>query len=218
MLALRLAAAEVRFTERADGDFSAAVRDERGAREQSIISRDWKTAKQVHGARVVVVDHATGIVGEADALVTRDPRVALAVRTADCAPVAFGSTEGIVAVAHAGWRGLLEGVLIATVATMRDLGAKQIEAALGPCIRAECYEFGIGDLDSIERRFGPVVRGETSAGHPALDVPAGVRAALAEVDIALSHDTGHCTACDSRWFSHRARQEPQRQATAVWVA
>ena len=220
MLAYRLGPAEVRFTGRAEGDLSANAGAARDARQLAIVDRAWRTAKQVHGARVVVVDEhtASGSIGEADALVTTDPAVALAVRIADCAPVAFAG-GGVAAIAHAGWRGLLEGVLANTVATMRELGAPSVEAALGPCVHAECYEFGADDLDAIAERFGASVRSETSTGAPALDVPAAVRAALAAVDVDLVEDASICTACDAgSYWSHRARGEVERQAGVVWLA
>ena len=80
--------------------------------------------------------------------------------------------------AHAGWRGLMAGVIPRTVDRMRALGAGEITAALGPCIHAECYEFSPDDLDTVAARLGDGVRSLTRGGAPALDVPAAVRAAL----------------------------------------
>ncbi len=94
---------------------------------------------------------------EGDALVTTRPGVVLAVLTADCAPVALASPEGVVAVAHAGWKGAEVGILEATVEVMRAHGATHIDAALGPCIGPCCYEFGPADLDRLAARFGPAV-------------------------------------------------------------
>jgi len=176
----------------------------------------WSWLCQVHGATVRVVDAPGGVQGaEGDALVTAVPGVALAVFTADCAPVALSSPEGIVGVVHAGWRGTEAGVVEAAVAAMRELGATHVEAVLGPCIRAECYEFGEHDLDRVAARFGAAVRGRTSAGRPSLDLPATVAAALVGVGAELVDDHGGCTACSRDWFSHRARGETQRQATVV---
>lgn len=220
MLAYRLGPAEVRFTGRAEGDLSANAGDARRERQRSVANRVWCTAKQVHGAGVVVVDRTTpdGGIGEADALVTTDPDVAVAVRIADCAPVALAG-GGVAAMVHAGWRGLVAGVLGETVKQMRELGATSIEAALGPCVHAECYEFGADDLDAVAATFGDRVRATSEAGSPALDVPAAVRAALEALDVRLVHDAAVCTACDAdRYWSHRARGERQRQAGVVWLA
>jgi copper oxidase (laccase) domain-containing protein len=91
-----------------------------------------------------------------------------------------------------------------------------VVAALGPCIHAECYEFSDTDLAAVAAALGDEVRGVTSTGAPALDVPAAVRAALAGVDVQLVHDVDVCTACSTAHYSHRARAELERQAVVVW--
>jgi len=162
---------------------------------------------------VSIAGGAQGVTG--DALVTAAPDVALAVFTADCAPVALVSPEGVIGMVHAGWRGLEAGVVDNAVETMRRMGATRIDAALGPCIRPGCYEFGDVDLDRLAARLGPSIRARTSAGRPALDLPAAVSAALERAGAALVTDRGDCTACSEEWFSHRARGEEQRQATVI---
>ncbi len=118
---------------------------------------------------------------------------------------------------HAGWRGLLAGVLPATVEQMRALGATEITAWLGPCIRPRCYEFGADDLAVVAQRLGEEVRATTAWGTPALDVAAGVRRSLAEAGVASIIDSGVCTACSPVHFSHRARGDVGRQAAQVWL-
>lgn len=214
---MRLGAAEVRFTTVTDGDFSdAASPREREASQRAVADLAWRTVRQVHGSAVAVVGRDTDSSGvEADALVTSAPNLALAVRTADCAPIALAGGD-VIGVAHGGWRGLMAGVVHETVAAMRAAGADRIVAALGPCIHAECYEFTGDELDAVTARFGSAVRGSTSAGAPALDLPAVVRAVLAEDGIELRHDAGICTACSESHWSHRARGDTQRQATVIW--
>ena len=176
---MRLHAAEVRWTSRADGDMRAYD------------DPSWTRLHQVHGARVVVVDAAGARTGEdADAAVTIVPGARLAVLTADCAPVALASPEGVIGAVHAGWRGLEAGVVEAAVARMRELGASRVEAALGPCIHAECYD---------------------------IDMPAAVHAALARAGAELVHDEDVCTACSSDHWSWRARHDDERQAMVVWI-
>ncbi len=100
---------------------------------------------QVHGRAVATVadpwpDDARP---RADALVTDRPGVALAILTADCAPVLLSDAEArVVGAAHAGWKGALAGVTDATVAAMEALGATRarIAAAVGPCIAQASYE------------------------------------------------------------------------------
>ncbi|HEV7888495.1 MAG TPA: polyphenol oxidase family protein [Acidimicrobiales bacterium] len=200
-----LGPAEVRFTSRADGD-------------QRTGPEPWTRLRQVHGTRVVVVEEPGGGTGEeADAAVTQVRGAHLAVFTADCAPVALASPEGVIGAAHAGWRGLAGGVLEHTVEAMRSLGASRIEAALGPCIHPECYEFGTAELDAVAASLGHTVRGRTADGRPALNLPAGVRAALTRVGVSLVHVDEACTACSPDCFSHRARGDEERQAMVVWL-
>ena len=212
--------ARFRFTTAADGNLSILQddADSLATRRRAVVDLPWTWLRQVHGADVVVVDTPGGGSGlAADAAVTAVPGAALAVQTADCAPVALLSPEGVVGVAHAGWRGLDHGVLPAAVAAMRRLGAGEVRAVLGPCIHAECYEFGADDLDRLADRFGPGVRGTTAAGAPALDVPAAVRASLAKVGVEQVDDVDVCTACDTGYFSHRARADAGRQSAVAWL-
>lgn len=164
----------------------------------------------MHGAGVVIAT-APGHRPEGDAIVTTTPGLPIAIRVADCAPVAL-LADGVVGVVHAGWRGILAGVIPAAMDAMRSLGATDIRAHLGPCIHAECYEFGSTDLEAIAARLGDGVRRTTSWGTPALDVPAAVRTELPGVD-----DVGICTACSSEHWSHRARGDAQRQAVVAWI-
>jgi YfiH family protein len=205
------------FTDRADGDFAIEVAtDDLRA---GVVPGRWSWLRQVHGADVRVVRRPGEHAGEeGDALVTRVAGAPLAVQTADCGGVVLVSPEGVVGVAHAGWRGLAAGVVADTVAAMRELGAVSIEARLGPMIHPECYEFGAEDLDAVAAALGPVVRSQTAAGAPALDVPAAVEAALAAEGVRVVEGSPGCTACHpERWFSHRARQESGRMAAVVWL-
>lgn len=183
----------------------------------------WSWLRQVHRNRVFTVTRpGEWAENEGDGLVTDRPGCTLAVFTADCAPivlVAEGSDTDnpVVGVAHAGWRGLACGVVEATVAAMRNLGAGHIRAHLGPCIHPARYEFGPDDLASVTAMLGPEVAGTTQWGTPALDMPAGVTAALRRVGIESVLDEGVCTAEDPRYYSHRARGEVQRQAGVVWL-
>ncbi len=174
--------------------------------------------RQVHDAGVVTVtapgEHAGA---EADAAVTAIPGAVVAVATADCVPVVL-LADGAVGVAHAGWRGLVAGVVEAAVAALADLGHAPHRAVVGPCIRPARYQFGPDDLDRVASRWGDGVRSVTHSGAPALDVVAGVRAALDEAGVHDVVDEGLCTAADpDRYWSHRARAEAGRMATVAWL-
>ena len=206
-----------RFTTRADGDLAVGS-DGVAARRMALVDLPWTWLHQVHGAEVVTVTRPGEHAGaEADAAVTAVPGAVLAVQAADCAPVAL-LADGVVGVAHAGWRVLVAGVLPAAVAAMRAIGAGEVRALLGPCVHPGCYELGEPALGEVEALLGPSVVSRTTGGAPALDLPAAVSASLAGVGVALDPGGTTCTACapDTAW-SHRARREAGRQAALAWL-
>lgn len=153
---------------------------------------------------------------DADALVATDAEAALAVFSADCATVALASPEGLMGAVHAGWKGVLAGVVDRAVEAIWALGATAVFAGLGPCIRAECYEFGPTDLDRVAAAVGPEVRAVTRWGTPALDLPAAVGSALAASGAELVVSDGTCTGCSPDHYSYRASGAVERQALVVW--
>jgi hypothetical protein len=198
------------------GDAPGAVRENRKrlARTQSLsLPEVWVWLDQVHGADVATVSEP-GSHPTADAAVTAVAGLPLVVLTADCAPIAIADDRAV-GVVHAGWRGLLAGVVSAAVEALRALGDGEVRAEIGPCIRPAHYEFGADDLAALAARFGPVVVGETVDGRPALDLAAGVRAAFAECGVGTITDDGTCTYADTRYFSHRRDGVTGRQAVVV---
>jgi purine-nucleoside/S-methyl-5'-thioadenosine phosphorylase / adenosine deaminase len=200
------------------GAFVHAVDPPVEARRRAVVDAPWTWLRQVHGDTVVTVAApGDGAGSKGDASVTATDGCVLAVLTADCAPVALVSSEGVVAAVHAGWRGLAGGVLERAVDAVRNLGGgSDIRAVLGPCIHAECYEFGTGDLATVVTALGEEVRSTTADGEPALDVPAAVRASLRRAGVSDLHDVDVCTACSDEYFSWRARGELARQALVAW--
>jgi len=105
------------------------------------------TLFQIHSGKVVITDTGfeVGSLPRADALVTKTPGLVIGVLTADCAPVLLADSKaGVIAAAHAGWRGALAGILENTISTMEEMGAarENIAAAVGPCIAQVSYEVG----------------------------------------------------------------------------
>ncbi len=156
MIDLELGRAHVRFTDRDEGDMGHGgayvheVHPDVEARRRRVVDLPWTWLRQVHGEDVVRVDApGEGAGSRADAVITDRPGCALAVLTADCAPVVLVSEEGAIGVVHAGWKGALAGVLQRSVKELRALGATQLRAVIGPCIHAECYEFGEEDLSRV---------------------------------------------------------------------
>ncbi|MGP3699285.1 peptidoglycan editing factor PgeF [Rhodobacter sp. NSM] len=167
------------------------------------------TVDQVHSPDVL---HVTGPVAnrpKADALVTTTPGLAIAVLTADCQPVLMADAEaGVVAAAHAGWRGTRSGVLEATVEAMEGLGARRerIAAVIGPTISQRAYEVGpefveeFLDEDPESARFFAQGNGDRAL----FDLPAFGLARLRAAGVGHAEWTRHCTYHDpDRFFSYR---------------
>jgi YfiH family protein len=166
---------------------------------------------QVHGADVIRVDRPwkPGQGPRTDAMVTDRPEIALGIVTADCAPVLFTNPRGdIVGAAHAGWRGAVAGVLEATVAAMRALGAAQVQAVVGPCIGQASYEVGADLRDAVLARDPADARFFEAGQRPErwqFDLP-GYCAARLEAAGAGAHVLVADTLSDAdRFFSHRRR-------------
>ncbi|HVA13598.1 MAG TPA: peptidoglycan editing factor PgeF [Stellaceae bacterium] len=170
------------------------------------------TVHQIHSSEVVPVDAPWPQAERprADAMVTTRKGLALGVLTADCAPVLFADERaGIVAAAHAGWRGAVGGVLEATVAAMLREGASltRVIAAVGPCIGFNSYEVGpefpapFLAQDPDHARF---FRAAPRPRHHLFDLPGYVRSRLAAAGVKHIDGTGGDTARDAeRFFSYR---------------
>jgi purine-nucleoside/S-methyl-5'-thioadenosine phosphorylase / adenosine deaminase len=170
---------------------------------------------QVHSADVAVIEApqnkltAAGDAPRADALVTTTPGLALSILTADCQPVLFADSEaGVIGAAHAGWKGLLAGVLENTVKTMVDMGAMRgnITAVIGPCISQRHYEVGpefFEDFMALDRDYSRFFA--SGLGDRMLfDLPGLGLLKLREAGLAQAEWTGHCTYADAeRFYSYR---------------
>lgn len=214
------------FTTRPDGSFEVPAPDagdgdagRHAARWALLTGHPTTWLRQHHGTTVVRVDTPGDRAGcPADAAVTVVPGAALAVVTADCAPIVLVGPRSV-GIVHAGWRGLHDGVIPRTIDAMADLGdaPDAIAATLGPCISAPHYAFGAADLDAMAARFGDAVRSRDRTGAPALDMRTAVRIALTRAGVGAFDVVDECTAADGeRFFSWRARRDAGRQAT--WVA
>ncbi|MGR3448180.1 MAG: polyphenol oxidase family protein, partial [Paracoccus sp. (in: a-proteobacteria)] len=134
---------------RRSSDQADMVRVNRGrvAQAMGVPAASLATVKQVHSADVVTLAAGEDVEAirdqRADGIVTARRDVALAVLTADCQPILLADPQaGVIGACHAGWRGALSGVIEATVAVMRALGATQIRAVIGPSISQRAYEVG----------------------------------------------------------------------------
>jgi len=160
------------------------------------------TAGQVHGSSIRSVTrpgHEPGC----DALLTITRGITLAVAAADCMSLLY-TVPGAVAAMHAGWRGAaagLPGTTLHALCAAAGVPARAAHVALGPCIRACCYEIG----PDVARLF-PASTVRTVDGRLHLDLPGVARIQLLDAGLPAQalEDTGACTACERDWyFSHR---------------
>jgi YfiH family protein len=176
--------------------------------------------RQVHGTDVVVHDGAAAADPKADAAVTFEPGRVLAIMTADCLPVVLASRDGTrVGVAHAGWRGLVAGVIENTVAAL-DVRAADVVAWLGPAIGPAAFEVG----GEVRDAFIADDRGATAAFAPnsrdrwQADLYALARRRLARLGVLDVAGGGACTYTESdRWYSFRRERDGGRMATLAWL-
>jgi YfiH family protein len=166
---------------------------------------------QVHGTHVVRVSKpwSSGNGPSADAMVTDRPGTGLVVITADCAPVLLADAHrGVVAAAHAGWRGAVAGILERTVDAMRALGASRIDAAIGPCIGPESYQVG-PDLRHDVLQASPWAETcflpDPDPARFRFDLARYCAARLRQAGVAVHTVTADTCAEPDRFFSHRRR-------------
>jgi purine-nucleoside/S-methyl-5'-thioadenosine phosphorylase / adenosine deaminase len=169
---------------------------------------------QVHGAEVVLATPDWSQRPHADGIVATTPGLTLLVRAADCVPVLLvAADQGVVGAAHSGRPGLVAGVVPATVARMRDLGAGHIDAWIGPHVCGRCYEVP-EQMRSDVAAVVPDSYAETSWGTPSLDLAAGLRAQLGELDVSV-HDASRCTRESADLYSYRRDGERAGRLAAL---
>jgi YfiH family protein len=157
-------------------------------------------ASQVHGAGVLWVE-GPGFAGEGDAMITRTPNLILAIRVADCVPIIVAGT-GVVAVIHAGWRGLVAGVIETCIGQME--GAGPLVASVGPRICSDCYEVGSEVVAGISESVPPAVFVRNGRPKPHVDLGAAAAHQLCAAGVSEVEVLSECTRCDPRFWSHRA--------------
>ena len=225
---------QLAFTTQAEGNLALHVNDDprlvaenRARLEDSIGVRRFSLnfMNQIHSTLIHAVDGAQRTswsdpeVPTCDALVDPSGLEPLAVMVADCLPVLFvgrnpESGGSLTAAAHAGRRGLLDGILSKTVHQLRSHGAVQIEAVIGPSICGNCYEVPQQMAEESEQ-LRPGIRTRTSWGTEALDLPASAARELAELDVQVQL-SGLCTLEDERFFSYRRSTDSGRLAGLIW--
>lgn len=211
------------------GDDPARVADNRARLQAALMAIAPCSApqwlNQVHGTVVVEAEpdaaRRAALVPAADAVTTTVPGLPCVVMTADCLPVFFCDRAGTrVAVAHAGWRGLCDGVLEATVARFAAPG--EVLSWLGPAIGPAAFEVGeevraafLAQDAGVAHAFRP----SPNAGRWLADLYALARARLAAAGVTAVSGGGLCTVSDrERFFSYRRDGQTGRMASVIWLA
>lgn len=189
---------------RGSADTAHHVTENRARVTRALGAKALFTGHQTHSANVAVIETVAAPdtpAPKADALVTRQAGIAIGALSADCTPVLFHAPQsGVIAAAHAGWRGAHDGVLAATVARMQELGANlaDIRAVIGPTISRYAYEVGpefvarfAAHPTDCAQFFLPADRPE----HAHFDLPGFAHAQLRAAGLAPAHiaDTAQCT-------------------------
>lgn len=197
-------------------DINAVTRNRELLRKHLPNEPIWLT--QQHGTTVASADD--GVATNADASVTRKPGIVCAVLTADCLPVLLCDRGGsVVAIAHAGWRGLAAGVIENTVAAM-DASAATLNAYLGPAIGPAAFEVGEDVLRAFvdadpeaETAFVPKSPGKWLADLYTLACRQLNRCGVRDI-----YGGGLCTFSDAaHFFSHRRDKITGRFASLIWL-
>ncbi|PWB59092.1 MAG: peptidoglycan editing factor PgeF [Nitrosomonadales bacterium] len=203
------------------GDDPAAVAANRAQLRRCLPSEPlW--LKQVHGSGIVAADLAVGV-PEADGSVSRQTDRICAVLTADCLPVLFCDRSGtVVAAAHAGWRGLADGVLEAAVRAMA-VEPGEILAWLGPAIGPQAFEVG-EEVRQIFMAHDPAAAlafmpgSSGSAGKWLADIYLLARQRLARAGVKQVFGGDFCTHTDAeRFYSYRRDGMTGRMASLIWL-
>lgn len=177
---------------------------------------DLATARQVHSATVLQAQ--AGFCGEGDALWTDRSGLALSVITADCVPVVLAGPGGIAAV-HAGWRGLVHGVISAALREVPGSLSKWT-AWIGPAIGVCCYEVGEEVAAQVVAVSNPKIAVPGPSGMPHLDLQAVARRQLEKAGVGEIVTLAHCTRCDEeKLFSYRREGKGAgRNIAFIWRA
>ncbi|MSQ91621.1 MAG: peptidoglycan editing factor PgeF [Gammaproteobacteria bacterium] len=200
-------------------DERAVAENRRRLRDALSLPNEPQWLNQVHGRKVAMLSQTVN--ESADAAVAFEPGPVAAVLTADCLPVFLTSRAGdCVGIAHAGWRGLVSGVVEATVAALAT-DPSELIAWLGPAIGPAAFEVG-GEV----RRMFVAMQPESDAdfrpgrGQKYLaDLPGLARRRLVACGVTAIHGGEHCTVTDpARFYSYRRDGQTGRMAALIWLA
>lgn len=183
------------------GDDVAAVQANRAVVAKALGVRRLVTMRPNHGNSVAVVTAGDVEVHDVDAIVTTESNLGLLAQGADCAPIVLADERmGVIGAVHCGWRGVVAGIIPATLAAFAELGARPDWVRIGPTICAACYPVG----DEVAQAFAAIggVVSLANDGTASVDIRASI-AQQCEREGVRVEMVGGCTFEDQRQFSYR---------------
>ena len=172
--------------------------------------------EQTHSNIVIDAGQSTQL-QQADASYTELAGVVCVVMTADCLPLLICSTDGKkIAAIHAGWKGLLAGIISNTLAALKT---NDVLVWLGPAIGARCFEVGVEVREAFVAKFAPFAAGfvQTSDNKYLADIYQLARIELAARDVHAVYGGEYCTFTEqARFYSYRRDAQTGRMATLIW--
>ena len=195
------------------GDEVATVLANR-ARLESDLGLPLQFMDQVHGDVVATIGNEIVAAPTADALITQNAGIGLAVMVADCIPLLLSNARSVAAV-HVGRKGLMNEVAMKAIQAMRSIDSSEITAVVGPSICGQCYEVSEDIYMEVSTRF-PLAASTTPNDSFALNLSRPLMDQLQKSGVRVV-DEGRCTVEDSALFSYRRDGVTGRQVGVVWL-
>jgi hypothetical protein len=195
------------------GDEVATVLANR-ARLESDLGLPIQFMDQVHGDVVATIANEIVAAPTADALITQNAGIGLAVMVADCIPLLLSNARAVAAV-HVGRKGLMNEVAMRSIQAMRSIDSSEITAVVGPSICGQCYEVSEDIYEEVSTRF-PLAASTTAHGGFALNLSRALMDQLQKSGVRVV-DEGRCTVEDSSLYSYRRDGVTGRQVGVVWL-
>ena len=195
------------------GDEVATVLANR-ARLESDLGLPIQFMDQVHGDVVATIGNEIVAAPTADALITQNAGIGLAVMVADCIPLLLSNARAVAAV-HVGRKGLMNEVAMRSIQAMRSIDSSEITAVVGPSICGQCYEVSEDIYEEVSTRF-PLAASTTAHGGFALNLSRALMDQLQKSGVRVV-DEGRCTVEDSSLYSYRRDGVTGRQVGVVWL-
>ncbi|RTK92411.1 MAG: peptidoglycan editing factor PgeF [Rickettsiales bacterium] len=188
-------------------------------------AQDMFLLKQVHGSDVVLYNKTDEII-EADASVTSQKNIILAIKTADCVPVLLASSNGVIGAAHCGWRSAKADIIKNTVKMMRDMGADTIKSVIGPAIFQQSYEVNPDFYNDflIESKNNDIFfKPSINKNHFMFDLISYVKMKLSNENIEIVYDIAEDTYqmpekyYSYRWLTHQQKTYNQNILSTIII-